>query len=38
MAVVKDWIKTNKPKEFYAVWKMDTSHFKDDVVEIFYKN
>ena len=35
---VKKWVKENKPSEFYAKWKMDSSSYKDDSVEIFYKN
>jgi len=34
---VKKWVKENKPSEFYAKWKMDSSSWKDDSVEIFYK-
>ena len=34
---VKKWVKENKPSEFYAKWKMDSSNYKDDSVEIFYK-
>lgn len=34
---VKDWVKENKSKEFYAKWTPDSSSYKDDSVEIFYK-
>ena len=36
MAAVKQWVKDNSPKQFYAVWQMDSSSYKDDSVEIFY--
>lgn len=38
MTAVKAWIKDNKPSEFYAKWKPDSSSYKDDSVEIFYKD
>lgn len=34
---VKNWVKENHPQEFYARWKKDSSHYKDDSVEIHYK-
>jgi hypothetical protein len=37
MAAVKAWVKSVKPTEFYARWKQDSSNYKDDSVEIFYK-
>ena len=37
MAAVKKWVKEVKPTEFYARWKQDSSNYKDDSVEIFYK-
>lgn len=37
LASVKAWIKENNPKEFYASWESDSSTYKDDSVEIFYK-
>jgi hypothetical protein len=37
MASVKKWVKEMKPSEFYAMWKQDSSSYKDDSVEIFYK-
>jgi hypothetical protein len=38
LSAVKDWIKTNKPTQFYAKWKSDNSNYKDDSVELFYMN
>jgi hypothetical protein len=38
LPAVRKWVKENKPTEFYAKWKMDSSNYKDDSVEIFYKN
>jgi len=37
LQAVKDWVKENNPKEFYASWESDSSSYKDDSVEIFYK-
>jgi len=37
LSAVKKWIKENKPKEFYASWQADSSNYKDDSVEIYYK-
>ena len=37
MAAVKKWAKENKPSEFYARWKRDSSSYKDDSVEVYYK-
>lgn len=37
LAAVKDWVKTHKPKEFYAQWTSDSSNYKDDSVEIYHK-
>lgn len=37
LAAVKAWVSANKPKEFYAKWQKDSSHYKDDSVEIYYK-
>lgn len=34
---VRKWVKANKPSEFYAKWPKDTSSYKDDSVEIYYK-
>jgi len=36
MASVKLWVKENKPSQFYAKWKSDSSSYKDDSVEIYY--
>lgn len=38
LAAVKAWVKENKPSEFYSLWQMDSSFYKNDVVEIFYKD
>jgi len=37
MASVKKWVKDMNPSEFYAKWQKDSSSWKDDSVEIFYK-
>ena len=37
MPAVKQWVKENKPSEFYAQWQGDSSNYKDDSVEIYYK-
>lgn len=37
LAAVRAWVKETKPSEFYARWKSDSSIYKDDSVEIFYK-
>ena len=37
MPSVKAWVKDNKPSEFWASWPKDSSSYKDDSVEIFYK-
>jgi len=37
LSSVKLWIKENKPSEFYATWKKDSSNYKDDSVKLFYK-
>lgn len=37
LASVKQWVKEHNPKEFYAKWKKDSTWYKDDVVDIFYK-
>jgi hypothetical protein len=36
LAAVKDWVKMNQPTQFYAKWKMDSTSYKDDSVEIYY--
>ena len=35
---VRRWVKENKPVEFYAVWKSDSNSYKDDSIEIYYKD
>jgi hypothetical protein len=38
MSTVKQWIKDNKPSEFYAQWRADSKYdWKDDSVKICYK-
>jgi hypothetical protein len=37
ISAVKEWLKLNKPSQFYAQWQQDSSAYKDDSVEIFYK-
>jgi len=37
LPAVKRWIKDNKPSEYYAMWRQDSSSYKDDSVEIWYK-
>ena len=37
LGAVKAWVKDNSPSEFYASWESDSSSYKDDSVEIFYK-
>lgn len=37
LQAVKNWVKDNNPSEFYAKWESDSSSYKDDSVEIFYK-
>ena len=37
MTAVKEWVKENKPSEFFASWQKDSSSYKDDSVEIFFK-
>ena len=37
MTAIKEWVKENKPNEFFASWEKDTSSYKDDSVEIFFK-
>jgi hypothetical protein len=37
LSAVKEWIKENNPTEFYAKWQSDSSSYKDDTFEIFYK-
>jgi len=36
MPSVKKWVKEMNLSEFYAMWKKDSSSYKDDSVEIFY--
>ncbi len=37
LTAVRKWAKETKPSEFYAKWKKDSSSWKDDSVEVFYK-
>ena len=36
LASVKAWIKENKPSQYYAKWKSDSSSYKDDCVDIHF--
>lgn len=38
LKAVKEWVKENKPKQFYAQWRKDSRYYKDDVVEIWVSN
>lgn len=33
---VKEWVKENKPSQFFAVWNSETDFYHDDSVKIFY--
>ena len=33
---VKEWVKENKPSQFFAVWTPETDFYHDDSIEIFY--
>jgi hypothetical protein len=37
LAAVKQWIKETSPSEYYAKWKKDSSNYKDDSVQVFYR-
>jgi vacuolar-type H+-ATPase subunit H len=37
LPAVKQYVKENNLKEFYATWKKDSSNYKDDSVDIYYK-
>lgn len=37
LPAVRAWVKENSPTEFYAKWKSDSSHYKDDSIQIWYK-
>lgn len=37
MPAVKQWVKDMKATEFYASWKQESSSYKDDSIEIWYK-
>ena len=36
LKAVKDYIKANNLKQFYAKWESDSDMYKDDSVELFY--
>lgn len=38
LSAVRAWIKMMKPTEFYAKWRSDSTDWKNDSVEIYYKN
>ena len=37
LAAVKEWVKENKPAQFFAVWTSETDFYQEDSVEIFYE-
>ena len=37
LAAVKEWVREEKPKQFYAMWKADSDFYKDDSVCIAYE-
>lgn len=37
IAAVRAWVKENKPSQFFARWTSDSSTYKDDSVQIWYK-
>lgn len=38
LAAVKQWLKEKKPSEYYAKWKKDSSNYKDDSVQVYYRD
>ena len=36
LSAVKEWVKENKPSQFFAVWTPETDFYHDDSIEIFY--
>ena len=36
LQAVKEWVKENKPSQFFAIWTSETDFYHDDSVEIFY--
>jgi hypothetical protein len=36
IAAVKRWVKEEKPSQFFAKWRSDSSNWKDDSVEVYY--
>lgn len=38
LAAVKQWIKATNPSEYYAKWRKDSSNYKDDSVQVYYRN
>jgi hypothetical protein len=37
LAAVKAWVKQNPNTEFYAKWRPDSSTYKDDSVDVYYR-
>lgn len=35
-SAVKNWVKINKPSQFYGKWQAPTAYYNDDSLEIFY--
>jgi len=38
LAAVKQWIKAKNPSEYYAKWRKDSSSYKDDSVQVYYRD
>jgi hypothetical protein len=34
---VKEWVAINKPEQYFVKWSKDSSDYKDDSVEVYYK-
>ena len=37
LKAVKEWIKMMGVTEYYAVWQKDSSYYKNDSVQVYYK-
>lgn len=37
LGAVKKWLSEEKPSQFYAQWEADSSNYKDDSVQVYYK-
>ena len=38
LPAVKQWLKEKAPSEYYASWEADHYNYKDDSVQVFYKD